>query len=522
VSPRPSRDGSAGPRRDGGGATAAPDGDARSDRLEEFRHPPREALSRRLGVDTRGLAALRVSLGLLVVADLLFRGRELTTFYTDSGVLPRAALAEVSPMLARYSLHTLTGSTAGQAALFLLGGCLAVAMTVGYRTRLATAGVVGMHASLYARNPSVMNGGDGLLVLALFLGLFVPLGERWSVDALRSGRDRRQWVASLATATLLAQLVVVYLANVAFKHQSDPWRDGVAVQYVLELEQFSIGLGPYLTAYPELLAAVNWLWMGLLVVSPLLLVTTGWRRTLVVSGYVLAHLGMLVTMRLGLFPLVVVALLLVYLPPSVWERAERRLDERDLREWSRRALASRLPSAHRETEVPTAIRRAGRLGATVFLAVFLVVSVAWPVTAVGVVDPAGHDAVPDPDGYTWTLFAPNPPTSTRWFVAPATLDSGERVDAIDGSSADFDPPADAADAYPSTLWHRYLSDMRWASRTEREYLASYLCRRAGRYGDGAAVNVSLYAFERTVPSAGGGDVERTELIRYDCSNAPGA
>ena len=523
MSPRSSRAGG-GPLRPDGGAdpdAGAADGDTPADRADGWRRRGREALARRVGVDARALAALRASLGLLVLADLLFRARELTTFYTDAGVLPRAALAAFSPMFARFSLHAQTGSTAGQAALFLLAGCLAVALTVGYRTRVATAGVAAMHASLYARNAYLMTGGDALLLVALFLGVFLPLGERWSVDALRSDRDPRSRVASMATATLLAQPVVVYLANAAFKHRSDPWMDGVAVQYVLELQQFSVGLGPYLTAYPGLLSAVNWLWIGMLVASPLLVATTGWRRTLVVAAYVLAHVGMLATMRLGLFPLVVVALLFVYLPPSVWDALEGRLEARGVPERLRRPFDGRVARSD-GLAVPPWLRRAGRVGATVFLAVFLVVSVAWPATAVGVVDPAEHDAVPDPGGYTWTLFAPNPPVTTRWYVAPATLDSGEEVDAIDGSAVEFDPPADAADTYPSTLWHRYLTDMRWAGDAEREYLAAHLCRRAGTFRDGEATEVAVYVLEQRVPSAGGGDPERTELITYDCSATPGA
>lgn len=481
----------------------------------------RDLLARRFGVDTRALAAFRVALGLLVLADLLFRGRELTTFYTDAGVLPRDLHAELTPTLARYSLHTLTGSTAGQALLFLFGGCLAVALLAGYRTRLATAGVVALHASMYARNTFLMNGGDGLLVLALFLSLFLPLGERWSVDALRAGTGEdwtpRLRVTSMATVTLLSQLVVVYLANAAFKAESDAWTSGTAVQQVLELEQFSVFLGPYLTAYPELLAAINWLWVAMLVASPLLVLATGWRRALVVAGFVVAHLGMLATMRLGLFPLVVTALLLLYLPPSVWDRFERRVVAGGaVPEPLRRTLEER-PPAIDLPQLPPRVGHAGRVTVTAFLVVFLLASVLWPAAVVGVVDTTQHEAVPDPDGYTWTLFAPDPPAETRWFVAPATLESGERIDALDGSDVTFDPSADAAGAYPSTLWHRYLSDARWADDDVQASLADHLCRRAGRYADTEVTEVAVYVLEQPVESVGGGPVERTELVRYDCS-----
>ena len=52
----------------------------------------RAAVGRRLSVDRRSLVALRVSVGLLLLADLLLRSRSLVFFYTDAGVLPRSVL----------------------------------------------------------------------------------------------------------------------------------------------------------------------------------------------------------------------------------------------------------------------------------------------------------------------------------------------------------------------------------------------------------------------------------------------
>ncbi|WP_211694219.1 HTTM domain-containing protein [Natronomonas salina] len=488
-------------------------------RGDSLRERGRDAVDRRLGVDARALAAFRISLGLLVVADLLFRARELTTFYTDAGVLPRAAHAEFFPTLARLSIHGLTGSTAGQAVLFLVAGCAATALAAGYRTRLATAVVAVLHASMHARNTYLMNGGDALLVLALFLAVFLPLDRRWSIDALRrreASAATGPRVASMATATVLLQPVVVYLANAAFKLRSDAWTGGTAVRTVLELEQFSVLLGPHLTAFPGLLMAITWLWVAMLVASPLLLVATGRRRTLVVAAFAVAHLGMLATMRLGLFPLVVGALLLLYLPPSVWDRIERGPVAR----WNVSGTLHRtldgLSPATSPVRLPPEVRRLGRITATAILAVVLVVSVLWPAAAVGVVDTTQYESVPDPDGYTWKLFAPEPPSHTRWFVAPATLESGGEVDALDGSAVEWGPPADAAETYPGTLWHRYLAEVRWASHGERVYLAEHLCRRAEGSTDAEVTAVTLYVVEQPVPSAGGGEPERTELVSHDC------
>ncbi|PSP39183.1 hypothetical protein BRC63_07440, partial [Halobacteriales archaeon QH_10_70_21] len=243
-------------------------------RSESLRRRARSALLDRFGIDARALGAFRVALGLLVLSDLAMRARHLTAFYTDAGVLPRSTLAETYPLLATLSVHTVTGSTRGQAVLFAVTAVAAAALLVGYRTRLATAVTGYLLLSLYLRNRYVLNGGDGLLVLSLLFGVCLPLGGRWSVDALRDAEPRRR-VATLATAAILLQLVVIYVTNAVFKLRSDAWTSGQAVRYVLGLEQFSVGLGPHATAYPELLVAINWLWVAMLLGAPLLVLATG-------------------------------------------------------------------------------------------------------------------------------------------------------------------------------------------------------------------------------------------------------
>ena len=47
---------------------------------------------RPLSLDLRGLAALRILMGVLVMLDALVRSSDLVAHYADSGVLPRSVL----------------------------------------------------------------------------------------------------------------------------------------------------------------------------------------------------------------------------------------------------------------------------------------------------------------------------------------------------------------------------------------------------------------------------------------------
>ena len=298
----------------------------------------RSALARRFGVDPRALAALRISLGLLLLADLALRSRDLVAFYTDSGVLPRSLLREEFGGIAALSIHAHVGSPRAVGLLFLVSAAFAVALLVGYRTRLATVVSFVLVVSLHARNPVLLNGGDSMLRRLLLWGAFLPLGRRWSVDALRRARagaqgDRNRTtgasrrIATVASAALLAQVVLVYATNAVYKLRGELWLNGDAILYVFGLDQLTVRLGGVLANYPALLRAFDRVWLGLVVSSVGLLLLTGWARAAFAALFVGMHLGMALTMRLGVFPLLSIAGLIPFLPPVFWNAASARVRE---------------------------------------------------------------------------------------------------------------------------------------------------------------------------------------------------
>lgn len=427
-----------------------------------------------LGIDLRALAAFRIALGLLVIVDLAIRASAIETFYTDAGAFPRWVLYEQYPSLARLSAHTISGEAWVIALSFLVAGMLGGGLVVGYRSRPLAGVLFLFYVSLFARNPLVLHGGDGLLLTGLLLGTFLPLGVRWGVDA--TGGSRR--VTSLASVTILLQLVLVYATNAIFKMRSTVWLEGRAIRHVLQLEQFSVALGPYLAELPTLAMLLTWTWMALLALSPLLILATGRRRSTVVLAFGGFHVGMLLTMRLGLFPLVVLALLLLYLPGSVWDALERRLP------------AIQVPPGFRDPlgtlTVPDSIRTHTRSLATGILVVLLVGSVLWPAGAVGAPVPS-----PDDGEYPYTLFAPNPTPASEWAVMSATDASGETVHPLDGwerSDRELDRQRDGP---RGVLWGQYLREIRFGSEAERQAFAAYLCRVSEEHTDAPVATVSV-------------------------------
>lgn len=512
-------------------------------RLSSLQSRGRQALVARLGIDRRALAALRISLGLLLLLDLLLRSRSLVAFYTDAGVLPRSLLAARYPTFAELSLHALSGEVWFLVLLFVVAGVLALSLTVGYRTRTVLLLSWLLLVSLHLRNPYVLNAGDSLLRRLLFWGLFLPLGRRWSVDALRrespisaSSADGR--VVSVASAALLVQVVLVYATNAVIKLRGDVWTNGTAILQVFSLDQLTILLGDVLAQYPAVLRVLGELWLVMVVASPLLLVLTGRARSALALGFVGMHLGMALTMLLGIFPLVSVAGLVPFLSPAVWETVESRVvapfkrrervagrAESVVRGASRVAdgvdgVVGRLPS---RPPLPSTGRVRERLVPAV-VTVLLVSILVWNAASVGAVDtPEAVESNVDPGQLRWNMFAPAPLNVDGWYVVPGRLESGERVDAFRGGTVQWGKPTEVDKTYPSARWRKYLQDVRWSEdRRLRAAFASYLCHRWNAEHDDDLTRVTVSYVEQRTTLDGPEPTERVDLYRHRCSPGTGA
>ena len=512
--------------RPSGEATADGGLDAPSDRPTVGGEPRLQAVGRRIAttvgsrvaVDLRAVAALRITLGLLLVADYLGRARWLTVFYTDASVLPRATLQTVYPTVSGLSVHALWGGVLPQAALFLVGVVSAIAFAAGYRSR--TAAVVSwlLLVSLHARNPVVLNGGDSLLRRTLLWAVFLPTGARWSVDAA-VGRARR-WtdgdrLASPATAALVVQPVIVYATNAVVKLRGDAWPTGRAIHTVFGLSRFTTPAGEVVAGADPLVSALGWGWLALLVVSPALLVCSGRRRTVFATALAAGHLGMLATMRLGLFPLIAVAALLPLVDAGIWNRVETVVGRQATPETSPGRRRRRLQAAGRAVVV-----------------VLLVVAAGWNALALGA---AGVDS--RADAHRWDMFAPEPPTERLWVVAVGSVDDRRVVVYPDArgrptsrpspdtrrSSTSRPPPSARTapvwfdrptTAYPTVRWRKFLVSVAWSRDPALERgLAAGLCNQFDRRHETTLDSVVVSVVTEPV---GGGVRERREIAAGRC------
>src|SRR6476469_7410511 len=206
----------------------------------------RSKLEELFGLDLRSLAVFRIGIALLLLTDLFIRSGDLVAHYTDAGVLPRSLLTEELWKPGYWSIHAISGQPLVQALIFLLAGGMALALLVGYQTRLAAIASWVLIVSLHNRNPALLFAADDVLRALLFWCMFLPLGAYYSIErALNtSTKPLPKRILSGATLALTLQICFVYWFSAAFKTTSPIWwPQGDAVYYALSFDQYATHFG---------------------------------------------------------------------------------------------------------------------------------------------------------------------------------------------------------------------------------------------------------------------------------------
>ncbi len=275
------------------------------------------------GMDVRSLALVRVCFASLIIIDLINRGSSLKAYYTDYGVLPRHALFQYENILRLNSLHLLSGTFAVQFILFLMAGLAAFCLLIGYRTRLVSILSWFFLVSLHNRNFLVLQGGDILFRMVLFWGMFLPWGRCYSVDSLLALRTNEpKQVSSLATVAYLLQIAFVYTFSGLLKTGREWTTDGTAIYYALNVDQFTKPFGYFLLQFPSLLKIMTFsTWYlecfgALFLFFPFFSVPI---RMIALCLFVGLHIGIQMSMAMGLFHWIALSAFIGFLPSEFWD-----------------------------------------------------------------------------------------------------------------------------------------------------------------------------------------------------------
>ena len=263
---------------------------------------------------TSSLALVRIAFGVLTFLWTLSLAPDLGAFFGAGGLLARPPGGS-----GVWSVLSVLGGPLAVEVTFIVMLVSTLALTLGYRTRLASVLVFVGILSLERRNPDVFNSGDGLLRLIAFYLMLAPAGAALSLDRLRTDRDdfwsfpaRAPWAMRL----LQIQLSVVYIGGLWIKVQGTTWNAGTAVSYAVRITD--LNRFPLPGALTHSLLLSNLLTFGTLALE-LALGLLVWNRRLrlpVLLAGVSLHLGIEYSIRVGFFSLGMLTLYLAFLDPD--------------------------------------------------------------------------------------------------------------------------------------------------------------------------------------------------------------
>lgn len=299
--------------------------------------------------DPRSLGLFRILFGLVLLADLWRRYLGVDFWYTDDGIVSGTLLQQANVRY-RFSLflHASTHTQAvwGMAACAVIYGLF----TLGFKTRLFHLLSLVCAVSLNNRIFALENGGQFVLNLLGAWSFFLPLGRRFSLDALllslRSQRESSpadlanrdamragdRPVVSLAVFALLLQFAIIYLFNLLNK-TGPGWRDGSAVHYTLYQERLVTVFGVWLREHApySLLEALTWGTLALEGAAVVFILSPLASRALRLAAILLLpalHIGFTLCLHLGIFSYAMTCFFAFLLSRKEWEWWEKRRRKR--------------------------------------------------------------------------------------------------------------------------------------------------------------------------------------------------
>jgi hypothetical protein len=244
---------------------------------------------------------LRVGLGIMMFLSLATASMHGSLYFDAEMGL---SVSEVGGSYGGLHLSWFDGLHGLQVPVLLgTGMVLALLFAGGVAPRFCGVLVFLLHLGLQHRMRYWMNGGDALLRCLFFFALLAPLGQKKG--------EAPGWPLRFCQL----QMAVMYLATVLYKTTGSDWINGNALYYVMSDARYIRLPMDWLVANSVgqfLLRVSTWGTLAVELALVVVLLWPRWRKVGIAVG-VLLHLGILATMRVGLFTPVVLVGYLAFL-----------------------------------------------------------------------------------------------------------------------------------------------------------------------------------------------------------------
>jgi hypothetical protein len=377
----------------------------------------------------------------------------------------------------------------------------------------------------------------------LFWSMFVPLGARYSIDAVLAepkpgGLPKR--IFSVGSMALALQLLVMYTVSALLKTGPTWHAQGNAIHLALHHHAFATPFGIWFRGLPApVLQYLTWSVFYLELIGPLLFflpVRNDWARTLQVFSFIGFHFGLFLTMELGHFVWVAMGAWLVLFPSWFWDKPVNSLLERLQLKERLSALSERTQAFIRRHRDWFRVREARPMRIKPTLFGTILGSLLALYTAYGTAYAATHRGDNQDDHLNpmlmlrlyanWGMFAPNPPNTSGWFIMVGKRKDGTEVDIWnDVSPVSWERPEVPSATYHTQRWRKFLDNIiNPRHAVVRPYFLKWLCKDWNEGHDDVEQvrSITMYHMKQTVnwPEKTYTELQKENLQRQTCPAVP--
>ena len=264
-------------------------------------------------LDRESLAAFRIAAGTILVADAILRCRDFWLFFSPTGIFPPGnLLAYLEPGC--WSLNFLNENIWWQGTILATEAIAGLSLMAGYYSSLSCIIAWVAWTSILRRTEPAANAGDFWMACLLFWGIFLPLGDAFSLDKrLQSRKKHATW--SLASGAFVAQVLVVYFYAGISKLNGD-WLNGSALGYILSVHDHGTWAGELLGSSKIITCMFTIFTLALEIIGPILFLFCGNRtvRRTVAILFIFFHIGIWINLSVGIFAPIGISAWLALMP----------------------------------------------------------------------------------------------------------------------------------------------------------------------------------------------------------------
>jgi hypothetical protein len=422
-----------------------------------------------LSFDIRALALMRVCLAIVIMLDLSVRISDLEAFYANTGAVPMSMVYQHSWNDYYISLHAISGLWQVQLIFFLAAYFFAAMLMIGYRTKLFTILSWFMLLSLHNRNNLILQGGDDLLRMVMFWGMFIPWGARYSCDSiLKQEKYNTKTILTVATVAYLLQICYIYTGSALLK--GTEWnRDYTAMYYVYGLDQIAYPITRHLFYYPELLKRLTMLAYYFELLVPLLFFIPFKHQWFRLSGVLLIasfHLLNSATLFIGMFPLIGIATVTGLTPSMTMDWFEKITEKikgtvkesfTGVSEYANRIIRWKEP-----VYVQRPLIQKIKMAVLIFLTVFVF---DWNFSNLSFIDSKLSDNLRF-IGYSlrldqnWGMFAPGVFKDDGWFIYEGMGENNKKFNLLaPDKELNYRKPFPVVEMFKNDRWRKYSENL---------------------------------------------------------------